>query len=50
LKGSVAGLHIALFDDVITTGASAHYASLCLKQGGASRVDVWAVACTLLDR
>lgn len=50
LTRSVEGCHIALLDDVITTGSSAHYASLCLKTGGASRVDVWAIAATALDR
>lgn len=50
IKGSVEGLHIAVLDDVITTGASAHYASLCLKNAGASRVDLWAIAATLLHK
>ena len=38
--------HVALVDDVITTGATAQAASRALKRAGASRVDVWAIART----
>ncbi len=36
----VAGKHLLLLDDVITTGASAHWAAKALKQKGAASVDV----------
>lgn len=35
---------VLLLDDVITTGSTAHAAATVLKQGGVSRVEVWAVA------
>ncbi|WP_111658053.1 ComF family protein [Isoalcanivorax indicus] len=41
------GLHIALIDDVVTTGSTARVASQVLLDGGASRVEVWALARTL---
>ena len=40
--------HVALIDDVITTGATAEEASRVLKNAGAARVEVWAVARTPL--
>ena len=43
----VTGLHLALIDDVVTTGSTAHAASLALLRAGAARVDVWALARTL---
>jgi ComF family protein len=45
---SVKGLHIALFDDVITTGATVTAASQALLHAGARQVDVWALARTPL--
>jgi ComF family protein len=36
--------HIALFDDVMTTGATAHELAFILKQAGITRVDVWICA------
>lgn len=45
---SLSGRHIALFDDVITTGATVTAASQALLRAGASRVDVWALARTSL--
>jgi ComF family protein len=44
--GVVKGLHIALLDDVITTGATVTAASRVLLRAGARRVDVWALART----
>jgi ComF family protein len=41
------GLHIALVDDVMTTGASLNELAKVLKKAGASRVDCWVVARTL---
>lgn len=40
------GRHIALFDDVVTTGATITAASRALLRAGAGRVDVWALART----
>ncbi len=45
-KGNVQGKHIALVDDVVTTGATAEVLARLLKDHGASRVDVWALART----
>ena len=36
--------HVALLDDVMTTGTTAHELALILKKSGVSRVDVWACA------
>lgn len=38
--------HVAVIDDVVTTGATAEALARILKQAGASRVDIWAVART----
>lgn len=43
----VAGKHIALIDDVMTTGASLNAAAKALKAAGARRVDAWVLARTL---
>ena len=40
------GLHVALVDDVVTTGATARAASDALLRAGAAQVDVWAIART----
>jgi ComF family protein len=42
----VEGLHIALVDDVLTTGATAQALARCLRDGGARRVDVYCLART----
>lgn len=48
-SGSVlGGAHVALVDDVLTTGATANAAALALKRAGAGAVDVWVVARTPL--
>ncbi len=36
--------HVAIIDDVLTTGATASALALALKQKGVSRVDVWVCA------
>ncbi len=38
--------HIALFDDVFTTGATLRECARLLRQGGARRIEVWAIART----
>ena len=40
------GSHVAIVDDVVTTGATVNALARCLKDVGAARVDVWAVART----
>ncbi len=40
------GRHVALIDDVLTTGATADAAARVLKRAGAARVDVWTLART----
>ena len=42
------GVHVALVDDVFTTGATAHAAALALTRAGAARVDVWVATRTPL--
>lgn len=43
-SASVAGRHLALVDDVMTTGATARSAAAALKAGGAERVELWCLA------
>jgi len=40
------GMHVAIVDDVLTTGATANVAAKILKERGAARVSVWVVART----
>lgn len=42
--GNLAGRHIALVDDVMTTGATVTELAQRLRQAGAARVDVWVLA------
>jgi ComF family protein len=44
------GCHVALVDDVMTTGATAHAAASVLKSIGVTRVSVWVLARTPADR
>jgi len=44
---AVPGKHVAVLDDVMTTGATAHAMSRLLYAAGASKVEVWAVARTI---
>lgn len=46
-RGVFAGRHVALVDDVMTTGATLEAAATALLQAGAVRVDAWVVARTL---
>lgn len=41
---NLAGLRIALVDDVMTTGATMSDAARALKKQGAARIDAWAIA------
>ena len=43
---ALTGEHVALVDDVITTGATADEIARVLKAAGAARVSVWAIART----
>jgi ComF family protein len=47
-EATVAGLHVALVDDVMTTGATAHEIARVLKDRGTARVSIWTVARTPL--
>ncbi len=40
----LAGLHVALVDDVMTSGSTVQAAARCLRQAGASEISVWVVA------
>lgn len=42
----LAGLRVALVDDVLTTGATAQAAALALRRAGAAAVDLWVLART----
>ncbi|HCX86391.1 MAG TPA: amidophosphoribosyltransferase [Gammaproteobacteria bacterium] len=45
-KRRLDGRHIALIDDILTTGATANEVSKILKAAGAARVDIWVCART----
>ncbi len=45
-KQRLDGQHIALVDDILTTGATANEISKILKAAGAARVDIWVCART----
>ena len=40
----LAATHVAIFDDVVTTGSTVNEIARVLKGSGAQRVDVWAIA------
>jgi ComF family protein len=46
LRGRVAQRHVALVDDVMTSGATLREAAATLLRAGASRVDAWVLART----
>ena len=41
---ALTGLHVALVDDVVTTGSTAGAAAAALHQSGAASIEVWALA------
>lgn len=43
---SLHGLHVAVVDDVMTSGATLREAAAALRRGGAGRVDAWVLART----
>ena len=46
VQGRCDNLRVALVDDVLTTGATAHSLSMQLKAAGASHIEVWCIART----
>ncbi|MCU7828109.1 MAG: ComF family protein [Candidatus Thiodiazotropha sp. (ex Myrtea sp. 'scaly one' KF741663)] len=46
VNDDLAGRHVALFDDVITTGATITELSRTLLRAGVKRIDIWALART----
>lgn len=46
VRGQDLWSHVAVVDDVVTTGSTVAELSLALRRAGVSRVDVWAVART----
>jgi len=46
LRGDVPAEHVALIDDVMTTGATASYLAKLLQDAGVKQVDVWLIART----
>lgn len=46
---SLQGKHVALVDDIMTSGASLNELARTVKKAGAARVDCWVVARTRLD-
>jgi ComF family protein len=46
VHGDLTSRHVAVIDDVMTTGASLQAAAKALKQAGAARVDGWVLART----
>ena len=49
-RAHVAGCHVAIVDDVMTTGATADAIAAALKNAGAARVSVWVAARTPRER
>lgn len=44
---ALTGLHVAVLDDVMTTGATLHEISCVLRERGAAAISVWVIARTL---
>lgn len=49
LRGSLVGKHVAVLDDVVTTGATVSEITRLLKNSAVERVDVWSIARTPED-
>lgn len=47
VRATLDGTHVAILDDVVTTGSTVGELASVLRAAGASRVDVWAVARTV---
>ena len=45
-RGELAGRHVAVVDDVMTTGSTAAEIARVLRQAGASTVEIWVLART----
>lgn len=43
-RQTLAGRHVVLVDDVVTTGSTAREAALCIQRAGAASVRIWALA------
>jgi ComF family protein len=46
VRGAIAGAHVAIVDDVMTTGATCEAVSRALREAGARRVVAWVLART----
>lgn len=44
IASALPATHVAILDDVVTTGSTANEIARVLKQAGANRVEVWAIA------
>lgn len=44
VPGAAPPAHVALFDDVMTTGATLHAAATALRRAGVARIDAWVCA------
>ena len=45
-RGELAGRHVAIVDDVMTTGSTAAEIARVLRQAGASTIEIWVLART----
>jgi len=50
LRRPLPARHVAILDDVVTTGCTAHELARVLRRGGATTIEVWAVARAGHDR
>jgi ComF family protein len=44
LNGQLDGAHVAILDDVVTTGSTVNEVATVLRKAGANRIEVWAIA------
>jgi ComF family protein len=49
INADFSGKHIAILDDVITTGSTLRSFALALKKAGASQIDLWCCAKSIMD-